>query len=164
MPNTNSDLIANSAAALLDLAAGNRNGDNVNGLVLRAKAIVTLPSGVADADTFQICDLPAGAVPIPEMSTVTCSADPGTTLVLDIGYDDSGEGGSLTNADGLADGIALSSGGQVAFTSGTMPAAVATTVRTDRKTRVYATVPSSGASSVTAGVKLVFNVFYAVKA
>lgn len=163
MADTNSDLIAAQASALTGLSGGIVNGDDTNGRIQRAKAIVTLPSGVADADTFQLCDLPSGAVPLPELSNVCCSADPGTTLVLDVGHTDASEGGSTTDADGLADGITLSSGGQVAFTSGTMPAAVATTVRTDRKTRVYATVPSSGASSVTAGVKLIFTIAYAIK-
>lgn len=163
MANTKSDLITAQEAARTGLSSGVVNGDDASGLILRAKGIVTLPSGVADADTFQICDLPPGAVPLPELSNVCCSADPGTTLVLDVGYSDTNEGGSTTDADGLADGITLSSGGQIAFTSGTMPAAVATTVRTTRKTRVYATVPTSGASTVTAGVKLVFTIAYAVK-
>lgn len=163
MANTNSDLITKQAAALTGLSGGVVNGDDANGLVLRAQAIVTLPSGVADADTFAICDLPPGAVPIPQLSSVACSADPGTTLLLDVGYSDATEGGSTTDADGLADGITLSSGGLVNFCSGTMPAAVATPVRTTRKTRVTAVVPTSGASTVTAGVKLVFTIAYAVK-
>lgn len=155
MANTNSDLIAAQTAALTGLSGGILNGDDNGGLVLRKKAIVTLPEGVADADTFQICDLPPGAVLDPTLSNVACSADPGTTLVLDIGH--SG------NTDEYADGITLSAGGQVAFTSGTMPAAVATTRRTTDVERVYATVPSSGASSVTAGVKLIFTLVYIVK-
>lgn len=155
MADTNSDLIAAKAAALLGLADGIVNGDDDGGLVLRKKAIVTLPAGVADADTFQICDLPPGAVLDPTQSSVTCSADPGTTLVLDVGHAD--------NVDEYADGITLSAGGQIAFTSGTMPSAVATTRRTSTTERVFATVPSSGASSVTADVKLIFTIVYVVK-
>lgn len=163
MADTKSDLVTAQEAAVTDLSAGIINGDQANGLLLRAQGVVTLPSGVADADTFQICDLPPGAVPQPALSSVTCSADPGTTLVLDVGYTDTAAGGSNTNADGLADGITLSAGGKIAFTSGTIPDALATPFRCSRKTRIYATVPTSGASSVTAGVKLVFDIVYVVK-
>lgn len=160
MANTKSDLIQAQEAAVTGLSSGVVNGDDANGLLLYATAQLTLPSGVSSSDTFQICDLPAGAVPVAQLSHATCP-NPGTTLTLDIGYDDSNEGGSNTDTDGLADGIVMSSGGQVGFCSATQPATVATPFRTDRKTRILATVAS--ASSVTAGVVVTFTVAYRVK-
>lgn len=165
MADTDSDIIDLQQAALTGLSSGPVNGELLGGTPKFAKGIITLPSGVADADTFQICDLPPGVTLAPELSFVVCSADPGTTLVLDVGYSDTNEGGSTTDLDGLAEDIVLSSGGKVQFCSvaGSIPAAVDTTVRTTKKTRVYATVPSSGASTVTAGVKLVFFIAYLQK-
>lgn len=164
MATTKSQLIAAQEAALTNIANGLRAGDDAAGLLCIATAIVTLPSGVADADVFELCDLPIGAVPVPQLSDVTCSADPGTTLLLDIGYTNVSNEGEQADPDGLADGITLSSGGKVAFTSGTMPAAAITPVRCTHTTRVRAIVPTSGASTVTAGVKLVFTIAYRVKA
>lgn len=57
------------------------------------------------ADVINLCVLPAGVIPLPQLSKVTFSADPGTTLLLDVGTAD--------NLDGWADGITCSSGGQV---------------------------------------------------
>lgn len=160
MADTNSDLIAAQASALTGLANGIVNGDDLAGDLKLATVQVTLPSGVAGSDTFQLCDLPAGAVPVPQLSHATCP-NPGTTLTLDIGYSDTNEGGSNTDADGLADGIVMSSGGQVGFCSATQPATVATPYRCTRKTRIYATAAS--ASSVTAGVVVSFTIAYRVK-
>ena len=46
-------------------------------------------------DIINLCVLPAGAVPIVPLCHVTCSADPGTTLTLDVG--------TAGDPDGLAD-------------------------------------------------------------
>lgn len=153
MGNLTSNILAAKAAARNSLASGIVNGDDDGGLVLRKKAVITTDGSVTANDLWFLCDLPPGAVLEPSLSYVTCSADPGTTLTLDIGH--SG------NTDEYADGIVLSSGGRVNFASGTIPSAVGTPRRTTTTERVYATVAS--ADTVTSGVKLVFDLVYVVK-
>lgn len=108
----------------------------------------------AAADTINLTVLPGGVIPIPSLSHVVCSADPGTTLTLDIG--------TAANADGWADGIVLSAGGKVECASATMPAWLAqTTVVPDTGSGnavVYATVAS--ANTLTAAVVLYFVLAY----
>ena len=152
MSNFKSDLITKGEAALLAQSDGVRDGDDLAGVLLIATAIVTLAGTEAANDTIQLVDLPAGAVVVPQLSHVT-GADPGTTLTLDIG--DAGD------TDRYADGIVLSAGGQVAFCSATLPAAVAAPYRLTGATRIYATVAS--AASLTAAVKLVVTIAYRVK-
>lgn len=148
-----SDIVSKYDAARTGLPDGLVDGDDGGGLVLRAKAIVTLDAATATNDIMELVDLPPGAVWSPELSSVSCSADPGTALTLDVG--------TATNPDAYADGIDLASGGQVAFTSGTMPSAVGTTVRQEDVARIIATVKA--ATAPTAGVKLVFTIVYVVK-
>lgn len=74
----------------------------------------TLAGTEVQGDIINLCILPAGVVPIPQLSKVTANTDPSAnTLLLDIGTAD--------NADGWADGINLAAGGQVECTSGTFP-------------------------------------------
>ncbi len=108
----------------------------------------------ATGDYIRLCVLPAGAIPIPGLSFVE-AADPGTTLTVDVGYGD--------KLDALADGIVLSSGGHVAFTSGTMPAdALTPAALASDETTLVATV--TGADTLTAGAKLVFHIAYKMPA
>src|SRR5205085_1442778 len=86
--------------------------NQAGGAVQLAVVPYALDGDEAADDKIQLCVLPAGAIPIPGLSFVDAE-DPGTTLTADIGY--------ASDPDALADGITLSSGGQVAFTSGTMP-------------------------------------------
>lgn len=58
-----------------------------------------LTGSEASADVLNLCILPAGIIPVPELSTVVVSADPGTTLTIDVGTDE--------DLDGWADGVAL---------------------------------------------------------
>ena len=60
-------------------------------------------------ELINLCVLPAGAIPLPQLSGVSCGADPGTTLTLDIG--------TAADPQGWADGIILSNGGHVSATS-----------------------------------------------
>ena len=106
-------------------------------------------------DIINLCVLPAGAVPIVPLCHVTCSADPGTTLTLDVC--------TAGDPDGLADGIVLSSGGQVAFTNTAIPAGVAATALVEDSgfpgnAAVYATVAS--ANTLTAAVVLYFCIAF----
>ena len=151
MANFKSDLItANDQINISDKVV---NGDRTGGLLLYATAILTLAGTEAAADTIQLFDLPAGAVIVPQLSHATCDADPGTALSLDVG--DAGD------VDRYANDIVLSSGGQVAFTSGTMPAAVGTPYQPTAQTRIYATVVT--ATAVNATVKVAFTIAYRVK-
>lgn len=128
----------------------------VDGNVQYAVIPYTLTASEATGDVINLCVLPEGAIPIPQLSKVTCSADPGTTLTLNIG--------NTQAADGWAKAITLSSGGDIWATSGTMPAFAAPTrlVRdsslADGTTVIYATVAT--AATLTAGVVLYFVLAY----
>lgn len=156
MASTNSDLIAAKAAAKLKLGDGILNGDDAGGVLLYFGASVTLPSGVAAADTFQLIDLPPGAVIVPELCSITASGDPGTTLTIDVG--DSGD------VDRYCDGAnlgGLSAAGIVLFTAPAIPAAVLTPYRSSDVVRVYATAATAG--TVTAATVLKFTLVVRVK-
>lgn len=124
-----------------------------DGSVEFATIAYTLAGTETANDTINLCILPAGAIVVPQLSSVF-SADPGTTLTLDIG--------TAADADAFADGITLSSGGRVEFTSGTAPAALTPTGLTadtgSGNAVVYATVAS--AASLTASVVLHFLIAY----
>lgn len=118
----------------------------------------TLTGSEAADDILRLCILPAGCIPLPLLSKVY-SADPGTTLTLDVGTAD--------NPDGFADGIVLSAGGTIGFESGTAPAwlvqtplvaDVDTTASGSGNAVVYATVAS--AASLTASTVLHFAIAY----
>lgn len=152
MASTSSDIYALQITSLTDSSTAPNRGD-YGGPVHVQHCKITLPSGVADADIFNLMYLPPSAKVIPGMSRVQCSADPGTTLVLDIG--------TSADPDAFADGIVLSAGGVVLFDSGsTVTAQAVTPAKLSANTLVFATVPTSGASSVTAGVTLTFFIAY----
>lgn len=122
-------------------------------LLLATATIILVGTEVAN-DTLQLFDLPAGCEIVPQLSHVTCSADPSSgTLTLDVG--DAGD------IDRYADNILLANGGQVFFCSGTMPAAVATPFLTTVNTRIYATIVAASALP-TANVRLVFTIAYRI--
>lgn len=104
--------------------------------------------------TLVLCYLPAGIIPRPDLSNVTCSADPGTALTIDIGSED--------NADGWADGMVLDSGGQVACNAPAIPAYMALTeLDADdgyRDVAITCTIETS--TTLTAAVILYFNLAY----
>lgn len=153
MANFKTDLIA--ANDQINISDKVVNGDRTGGLLLYATAIYTLVGTEAANDTIQLFDLPAGAVIIPQLSHVTCSADPSVgTLNLWIG--------DQADLDRYANAILLGSGGQVAFTSGAMPAAVATPFQPTAQTRIIASIAAASAAP-TAAVKLIFTVAYRIK-
>lgn len=115
-----------------------------------------LSSGTEEVanDVILLGIIPVGSIVVPSLCSVYC-ADPGTTLTLDVGYVD--------NPDAYADGIALSSGGRVEFTSGTAPSALTPEPLTAVLTTyppgtVLATVAS--ASTLTDAVVLTFVIAY----
>jgi hypothetical protein len=150
-PTFDSDIVtARESLAYSDKAAvdGIRTGSGI----LLATATVTLLGTEVAADILNLFDIPASCEVVPQLSHVTC-ADPGTTLTLDIG--------DSVDADRYADGIVLSAGGQVAFCSGTLPAAVAVPYLTPTNLRIFATVAS--AATLTAAVKVIFTIAYRIK-
>ena len=153
MAEFDSNLVTTSEARLV--SAGLRDGDDANGKLTVATAEVTLTGSTATNDILNIIPtkyLPIDACVVPQLCSVTCS-DPGTTLTLDVGH--------TGNADAYADGIALSSGGTIAFCSGTKPSSVETPVRTDDTGAIFATVMS--ADTITNGTVLTFLIAYRSK-
>jgi hypothetical protein len=156
MADTNSDLIAAKAAAKLKLSDGILNGDDAGGVLLYFGPEVTLPAGVTANDTFQLIDLPPGAVIVPELCRILASGDPGTTLTIDVG--------DSADIDRYCDGAnlgALSAAGVVMFTDPAMPAAALTPYRSSDVSRVYATAATAG--TVTAATVLKFTIVARVK-
>lgn len=142
MASTNSDLIAAQVAARTGLSAGILNGDDDGGDLRFWNVEVALTTATAANDTFQLIDLPPGAVLVPELCSISASADPGITLTIDVG--DSGD------ADRYCDGAnlgALSAAGIVQFTAPAIPAAVFTPYRPTDVTRIYATAATAGTVS-----------------
>lgn len=152
MPDFKSDLITTKESANISdkiITPPYRDGADIR----YKRAVITLAGTEVAGDTFQLVDLPVGATVIPQLCTVTCSADPGTTLTLKVG------GGG--NSDRYAENISLNAGGQVPFTNASaMPAAVANPFTTTETSRVLATVLT--ANTLTANVKLVFLIAYAI--
>lgn len=114
----------------------------------------TLAGTEAANDVIILGILPVGAIVVPALCSVY-SADPGTTLTLDVGYEN--------NTDAFADGIVLSAGGEIKFNSGTAPSALTPEPITDTGTTypdgtVLATVAS--ANTLTASVVLYFTIAY----
>lgn len=114
----------------------------------------TIAGTEATNDTINLCVLPAGVIPVPQLSKINHSADPGTTLVVDVG--------TAADADGWIDGVTCSAGGQVEAGSGTVPAwLVPTPLVADTGSGnavVVATLAS--VSSLTAGVIVYFTLAY----
>lgn len=108
-------------------------------------------------DIINLCILPVDAIPLPQLSHVY-SADPGTTLTAHVG--------TAADVDGWANGLVLSAGGRVEFTSGTAPQWLTKTplvadtgaLNTAGSAVVFATVAS--ANTLTPGVVLYFALAY----
>lgn len=135
------------------LAAPNNASSNVE--YVRCK--YTLLGTEAATDIINLCILPVDAIPLPQLSSVY-SADPGTALIIDVG--------TAADVDGWGDGLTLSAGGLINFTSGTAPAwleptplvADTGTFNKAGSAVVYATVMT--ATTLTASVVLWFNLAY----
>jgi hypothetical protein len=132
----------------------NATANIASGRVEYANIAYPLAGTEAAADIINLTVLPAGVIPLPQLSSVTCSADPGTTLTLKVG--------TAADDDGWANGIVLSAGGQVPCTNTNIPAWVAQTpLVADTgvgNAIVKATVAS--ASTLTAAVVLYFVLAY----
>ena len=75
---------------------------------------VTFAGTETALDTVNLCQLPAGVIPLPQLSNITVDDDPGTTLTVDIG--------PAANPDGCADGSDVASVGVVACCTAAIPA------------------------------------------
>ena len=108
----------------------------------------------AEPHTLVLGYLPAGIIPIPAMSSVTCSADPGSALTIDLGSED--------DPDGWADGMVLDSGGQVLCTTPAIPAYMAKTelAADDGYSDVAITCTIVTSTTLTAAVILYFTLAY----
>lgn len=153
MPNNyNSDIITKTTTPLTQQSAGLVNGDDLSGQILYATCQITTNSTWTANDTIQLCDLPVGAVVIPQLSHLNSNAL-GTTLTFNVG--DAGD------VDRYAAGISKSAGGQVGFGSTTtQPAAAIAPYRIDSEAnrRLFATI--SSASAVTNNLPLVVTLAY----
>lgn len=58
-------------------------------------------------DVIDLCILPAGVIPIPQLSKCTCDTDPGTALTLKVG--------TAASSTGWAAAVAMTVPGDVAF-------------------------------------------------
>ena len=156
MADSNSDLIAAKLAARTGLANGIVNGDDAGGILTIYNVEVACGASVAANDTFQLIDLPPGAVIVPELSSITASGDPGTTLTIDVG--DSGDPDRYCDGANLG---ALSAAGVVQFLAPAIPAAVLTPYRNNEDvTRIYATAATVGTNSA---VTLKFSIVARIK-
>jgi hypothetical protein len=133
--------------------AGLVDGALANGSLMFTVATVTLPSSTATNDTIDITPaLPAGATVVPTYCRAVCHADPGTTLVLDIG--------DAADPDRYADGLVLSAGGDVPFHTPAIPAGSTSPLKFTTDTAITALV--SSASTITASSKITFYIAYLV--
>lgn len=116
----------------------------------------TIPASSAPAtgDTLNLCELPEGVIPLPHLSSIVCSADPGTTLIIDIG--------TAVVADGWCDGAVCDAGKQVMCNSAVAADwNLATPLVADtgsKNATVYATFDTI--STLTAGVVIHFFLAY----
>lgn len=142
-----------TAKEQLSVSAKQIDGDITGGDVRFATALVTLATGMAANDTLQLCDLPAGAVVVPQLCSVT-GADAGQPFTVDIG--------DALDPDRYADGLDLgAANGQKAFTAPAVPDAVLNPYRLPAQTRIYATIMT--ATAVTNGAVLSFLIAYRAK-
>lgn len=138
------DLVSNP---VLDPTAGR---PACQGELFHAFVTYALSSGTEELanDIINLTVLPVGAALVPHLCSVY-SADPGTTLTLDVGY--------TANPDAYADNIVLSAGGLVNFTSATAPSG-ALALEPMTTGQLYATVATAG--TLTDAVVLSFNLVY----
>ena len=151
MPATyNSPLHTAQLAALANGAArpkARAHGGTLH--TLRVAYSLSATTEETEDDVINLGFLPPGATVLPGLSYVDCE-DPGTTLVLKVGI--------TGNPAAFADGITLSSGGNIRFTSGTLPASALVPITTTENTLVFATVAS--ADALTDAKKLQFVITY----
>jgi hypothetical protein len=108
----------------------------------------------AAADIINLCVLPAGSIPVPELSKMVCMTDPGTAFTVKVG--------TAADDDGWATSIAATVAGPVDFmiASGTSPAWAITPTPLAADTNsgnaaVFATVVTATAITATTVINFV---------
>lgn len=117
----------NSAQYLLQKEARTTNisrsapANVASGTVEFAVIPYLLATTEAAADVINLMLLPAGAIPIPALSSCVCDGDPGTALTVKVG--------TAADDDGIAAAVAMTVAGKVEFcaASATQPAGLAQT-------------------------------------
>ena len=112
----------------------------------------TVATTEAAADTINLCQLPTGAIPIPQLSSIWIPTDnvTHTTASIDVGC--------TLNPDGWFDGVSLLAAGNIMACSGTAPeyAATPTSLAADAGAEdglvtIYATIAAASGGAFTAG-------------
>ncbi len=108
----------------------------------------------SEPHTLVLGYLPAGIIPIPALSSVVCSADPGSALTIDIGSEE--------NPDGWADGMVMDGGSVVQCLTPAIPAyMVKTELAPDAGySDVAITCTIETSTTLTAGVIIYFVLAY----
>lgn len=114
-----------------------------------------IPSGAAATETVALCRLNPGEYIVPGSSYLICD-NPGTTLTIDIGDNDTADGTIAADPDRWADGIVASAGGGFSFASAPGVATLAPTEVVDDDVVVNAKLAT--AASLTTGADLVFYI------
>jgi hypothetical protein len=99
------------------LATGRLGASNISsGTVEYAVIPYVLAGTEAAADVINLCLLPAGVIPVPELSKMVCMSDPGTAFTVKIG--------TAADDDGWAVSLAATVAGAVEtlISGGTAPA------------------------------------------
>lgn len=158
MPTTFTTAQYDAQAASRTNTSRNASHDVSHGKVEFAVIPYVLTSGTDEAanDLINLCVLPAGVIPVPELSFCNCDVDPGTALTVDVG--------TAANDDGWGDGVAMTDKGKIDFTAAahTAPAwSVPTPLVADTGSGnaiVYATVKT--ATAPVAGAIVTFVLAY----
>lgn len=137
------------------------------GMVNRiARPVWTIASGQVTNDTIRLDLLSPKEMLALDLCNFQCSADPGTGLSIDIGFQAYDGGGSAVDTAGntvtddpdyWVDNANLGSGGNVLFNSG-LTARHTAPVLFKEPVWVYATLAS--ASTLTTDVEIQFNLYY----
>lgn len=85
-----------------------------SGTVEFAVVPYTLTGSEIATDIINLMLIPSGAIPVPQLSRVTCE-DPGTALTFDIG--------TAADSDGWGRAVAAPAGGNISFADATNPQA-----------------------------------------
>lgn len=149
-----SDLAAIQNAPTIDTLL---NAARAEGQLFVSRPTWTIETGVATTTPIRLCRIPKGAYVIVPLCSVYAE-NPGSALVVDIGDEDASHPTTTSDEDAYADGLTLSSGGQVLFTA--QPGAALLTPR-----KVYSdtwvTVTPKTVTSLTVEQKLTFTIVWA---
>ncbi len=141
------------AAALLNVAAAASSRDIGRDLkVARVRYPLAGTEDAATSDIIHVLQLPAGAIVLPELCSITCD-DPGTTLTGTLGFNGATE---TTDPDAFSSAMTLSSGGVVRCTPTVMDSI-------EFATGAVVTFSVASDDTLTAAADLWFTIAYTLK-